>query len=186
MRVKGSIVRARLDFVQERHGQAGLERLWNKLGPADRAACNGTLTASWVPFDLALRLDGAITELFFGGREGAGRELGAESARRNLTGIYKMFVEQAGSDPLRLLRSLVALHSSFYDWGSSSLIAEAPGRCRMVADYQNRADRLNCQTAAGFYAEALRLIGLKGVQARELACQALGNTKCEIELRWTP
>lgn len=184
LNVKASLVRTRLAYLTQRFGSEAPERLLSVLAPEDRKACERALPASWVPFALIVRIDAAILALFHGGRSEGAVELGAFSARRNLTTLYSLFVQQAQRDPQRLLESLAQLHGAFYDWGWSRASCVASGVARMEADYQGAATRINCGTALGFYSEALRVIDVPGVQACEMACQVDGAPHCVIELRW--
>jgi hypothetical protein len=55
LRVKGSVLRARLAFVEERGGREGLARVLESLGAGDRATLQIVLASSWYPFDLGAR-----------------------------------------------------------------------------------------------------------------------------------
>lgn len=185
MNVKASLIRTRLDYLAQRFGSAAPGRLLHHLTAVDRVACERALPVSWVPFALIMRVDHAILALFHAGRLEGAVDIGAFSARRNLTTLYRIFVEQAGRDPQRLLEALAQLHGTFYDWGTSRVVRVAPGLARMEADYCGAAERINCQTARGFYSEALRVIDVPGVRARETACQVDGAPQCLVELHWS-
>lgn len=184
MRVKGTSIRSRLEFLQQRYGDEAGESVLAGLDADDRAAVEKTLAASWVPFALLNRLDAAIVGGPGGQDQQVARDIGVFSAERNLSTVYRMFVDQAGGDPAALLEGLATLHSNFYDWGAMRVVRLGPGECRVEVDYEGAASRTNCLTAVGFYSEALRRLGVEDAAVRETSCQAEGAELCTYEVRW--
>lgn len=184
MRVKGSLLKTRWEFLADRLGPEAPRAVLEGLSDGDRALAERALPASWVPFELLTRIDEAIVSRCGGGQVGICVEIGAFSARRNLGTLYRIFLDQARRDPFALLEQLALLHGTLYDWGDSQVQRLTGTSCLMQADYQGRATRLNCLTALGFYRESLCLIGSASVEADELTCAAHGDPRCTIEVRW--
>lgn len=184
VKVKGTSIRSRLEFLQQRWGEEARDGVLAGLDAVDRAAVENTLAASWVPFALLNRLDAAIVSGPGGGDLQVARDIGAYSAERNLSTVYRMFVDQARGDPAALLENLATLHGSFYDWGSMRAIRLGRGECRVEVEYAGAASRTNCLTAVGFYTEALRRLGVEEAEVRETECQAEGGTLCAYDVRW--
>lgn len=184
MRVKGSLLKTRWEFLHEHHGPDAQRRVLDLLPEPERRQAETALSGSWIPFALATQVDEAIVACFGGGQAAICSEIGAYSARRNLATLYRVFVEQAQHDPLRLLEQLALLHGTLYDWGSSQATRLDDSGCVMEADYGGAATRLNCLSAVGFYREALCLLKLGEVTATERGCQAEGAARCAVELRW--
>jgi len=89
--VKGSVLKSRLAFVEERAGAAGLERVLARLEPEDRDVLGGVLLAAgWYPFETGARLDAAIADEL-GGGERVYRALGARSAQDKLSASHKAY-----------------------------------------------------------------------------------------------
>lgn len=184
MNVKGTAIRSRLDFLRETCGPEGLEKVLAALPAEDRRALEGALPTSWIPVELVDRLDLEIV------RQGGGlhpaREYGAFSARRNLTRVYKVFLDQAAGDPQLLLQSLVPLHASFYDEGSMCLQDAERGSCGIELDFAGRAARFRCQVSLGFVEQALRMLDVRDLQIQETGCQTRGSARCAFSVRWSP
>jgi hypothetical protein len=185
VRVKGTLLKTRLDFVIERFGPDAPETVLSRLGDEDRQIARAALSGSWVPFTLLDRIDETIVRELGSGDLSLCREIGAFSARRNLATVYSMFVDQAQGDPQRLMEGLSSLHSTFYDWGGMRAVAAGTGLCQVEVDYGSGATRANCLTAVGFYAEALTRLGVRGAQVTEKACQASGAPVCVFEVAWS-
>ena len=74
MRVKGTSLRTRIEFVRRGFGEAAPEKLLEALSPSDRKAVAAALPGSWIPFSLATRVDETIAQV----REVACQVSGAE------------------------------------------------------------------------------------------------------------
>jgi len=183
MQVKGSLLKTRWEFLSERFGPEAVQRVLALLPEAEHLRAGSALSGAWIPFSLATQVDEAIVSCF-GGHIGICMDIGAYSARRNLTTIYRIFLDRSKRDPFRLLEHLAVLHGSLYDWGSSRASRLDDGGCLMEADYAGGATRVNCLTALGFYREALLLVGIETATATERGCEASGARRCAIELRW--
>ncbi len=184
MNVKGSLLKTRWEFLEQRQPPGARARVLAALPPEQSRAAASALSASWIPFHLVTKVDEIIVTQCGADDVRLCVEIGAFSARRNLTSLYHVFMEQAGGDPFRLLEHLAMLHGTLYDWGFSRAQRLGAHECMMEAEYGGGARRTNCLTALGFYREALRLIEVPGVLAEERACQAAGDPLCSVHLTW--
>ncbi len=185
MKVKGTILRTRKEFLKQEHGPDAPGKLLAALGEQDRLAVERAMPGSWVPFRLANTVDETIARVFAEGSLEVCREIGAFSASQNLSSVYKMFMDQSAGDPQRLMENLATLHGTIYDWGWTRAVRAEQRLCRLEGDYEGEATRANCLSAVGFYSEALRLLGIEGVEVEEMACQATGAELCVYGIRWT-
>lgn len=183
MKVKGTILRTRMEFLLERYGDDAPARLLGALSEGDRRAVEAALPGSWISFPLANRVDEAVARTFAGNDIGVCREIGAFSAKRNLATVYRMFVDQSGGDPHRLMENLSNLHGIMYDWGWTRATRVADTVSRLEGDYEGAATRANCLTAVGFYAEALQALDI-GASVEETGCQVDGAPLCAYTIRW--
>ena len=111
-RLKGSVLRTRLAFVEQHAGPDALARVLARL-PADQAtSLRSILSANWYPFELGTQLDRAVVDELGGGRPEFFLRLGAESADRNLGGVHKVFIK---SDPHLFLSQAPTIYSLYYD-----------------------------------------------------------------------
>lgn len=184
MRVKGTLVRNRLEFLRERFGPEAPPRVLRALNPADQRAIQSLLPASWVPFSLLNSLDAEIVGRYGDGNLEMCRDIGAFAAHRNLASVYRTFLDQAAGDPHRLLEGLAGLHSTSYDWGRVKASRLDKTRGQVEVDYAGGASRTNCLTSVGFYGEALRQLALKNAKVLERSCQAAGGALCLYEMAW--
>lgn len=184
MRVKGTLVRTRLEFLRERFGPEAPPAVIRALGAPEQRAVQSALPASWIPFALLNSLDGEIVARFGHGSQELCRDVGAFTAHRTLASVYRTFVEQAGGDPHRLVEGLASLHSTSYDWGRVRATRLDDSRGQVEVDYAGGASRTNCLASVGFYGEALRQLALKDAKVLERSCQAAGGAVCLYEVAW--
>ncbi len=182
--VKGSSLLNRQAFVTERYGEEAWERLLTTLPAQDAQALRPRiLSSAWYPFDLYNRLDRALCDLFAGGDLDLCRQVGVDSARRALSGTYRVFLKDG---PSALLRRLAVLHRTLYDAGSMQVTSLSPGQCVIRATYVPGSSRTNCLVAAGFYHQVVEMCGGTDVRVSEGNCSARGAPLCLFNLRWTP
>ena len=75
-RVKGSILKSRLAFVETQFGREGLEKVLASLDDEDRQALQRVVPVAWLDFDIGRRLDDAIVKVLGGGRTEVFERLG--------------------------------------------------------------------------------------------------------------
>jgi hypothetical protein len=182
VKIKGSVLRSRLAFVEEKAGAAGLERVLSRLEPAQREALARLLPAGWYPFELGRRVDEAIVEVLGGGDESYFVRLGMDSASRNLTGVHRAFVRPG--DPHGFLAQSPDIHVFYYDRGHRTY--ERTGEKEGVfttydAETFSTAD---CLTIVGWHTKALEMCGATGVRITEEECRARGGQVCRFRVRW--
>jgi hypothetical protein len=115
IKVKGSVLRSRLAFVEEQKGAEGLGKVLARLPAADRDALARLLPTSWYPFEMGSRLDEAIVQELGGGRPDYFLRLGAASAERNLKGVHRAFLRPG--DPHAFLAQAPEIYAFYYDKG---------------------------------------------------------------------
>lgn len=181
--VKGSNLLNRFAFLRDRFGPAAGKRLIEVLAPEDAARLKPRILAtSWYPFDLYNRVDRAICEVFAGGDLNMCREMGADSARRALSGTYRAFLKDG---PGPLLQRLAGLHSTFYDEGRMEVTLLDGGRAIIRDTYVPQSTRTNCLVAAGFYRTVVELCGGRAVRVTEGGCSANGASHCLFNVIWS-
>ena len=114
IQIKGSVLKARLAFVQELE-PGGVDEVLKGLPESDQATLRSLLATKWYPFDLGKRLDQAIV-----GRLGSGQmeffeKIGEASADKNLTTVHRDFLVEG--DPQGFLSRAPMVYSFYYDQG---------------------------------------------------------------------
>lgn len=195
--VKGTMLRAHLDWAQRRLGEAAAE-LSSGLSPeAARLLSRTVLSTDWIPFRLLVEIDRAIAAMAMAapspaaGESGASaplapddvfRSLGRHSASLNLGGVYRSFVS---SEPHRFFERTSVLHHQFQNFGRSTYerTGERSGRIR-IEGYASYSP-VFCSAGAAYFEEALRLMHVPGKpEVQETSCHCRGDSACVFEARW--
>ena len=178
-RVKGGIARAHVEVLRQKNGEKGVDDAMARL-PADVAATiRAALPASWISFESLIRLDRAIVAAAHGTLTML--DLGRFSASQNLSTTYRAFRR---ADIHDFFRRSAALHDQFQDFGREEYVAIDDRSGRIVhreyrcfaADY--------CESAAGYYEEAVRMHGAATATVEHPQCVARGAAECVFILRW--
>ena len=175
-RVKGSSIRSKFDFVHDRFGEAAERRLKERF--RDRGILP-VLDSVMYPFAVYDAVNRAIAEEFFDGDLSRLAEVGAYSAQKVLTGVYRAFA--AGKDYPGFLRRAGVLHERFYSHGGMDVQLGENGRsCRIEQRGAPTYSESDLQIAGGFYAGAAQLLGIRSLDW-DLSWDASG---ARFELRW--
>ncbi len=162
-RVKGSSISSKFDFVRQTFGPAAERELRESLG--GEADYGTILDSSLYSFDLYDRILRSMAERFYDGDLSRLEEVGAYSAEKSLTTIYKAFA--AGKDFLGFLSRIGLLHERFYSQGKMDVEVASDRRSARIhlseAPVYSDADLF---VAGGFYCGAGKLLGLDAIRYR--------------------
>ena len=173
-KIKGSSIRTKFQFVKERFGDAAENALQDKF---DRSLLP-LLDSSWYPFTFNEQVSQAIVHEHFGGDMSKLRDVGAFSAERVLTSVYKFYGTAKGF--IEFLRRAELLHETCYSKGGMRVeIGGDLKSCQihLRAPVFSEADM---QVAAGFYTGAAGFFGEKNVSC---AC-APENSGAHFNMSW--
>ncbi|PYQ31103.1 MAG: hypothetical protein DMF56_04150 [Acidobacteria bacterium] len=180
-RVKGAMVRAHLQFVRDRIGEAALERTLAAIPESVAAEVNGILVSSWCKFESLVVLDQTIARV--SGREPhmVMRELGRHSAQINLSTLYRAFHRD---DIHEFFRHSATLHRQFQDFGDCVYEQLGPASGRMSIRGAKCFSPTYCSSEAGYLEEVIATHGGTSAHVSESACQCANDDHCVFELRW--
>ncbi|HEY2747706.1 MAG TPA: hypothetical protein VGL86_23955 [Polyangia bacterium] len=181
MNVKGSVLRARLRYVEERGGEDGHRRFIDALAPSTRAIVDERILASgWYPFAAFIDICEVIDRQLGAGDLALCDELGRYGCDANLPTLYKIFFRMA--DVLYIVRRAAAAWRVNYDEGSMTVVGEGDHEVtlRMEVPAPHRA---HCLSVRGWIVRAGELSGAKDVRVDE-RCRLNGAPHCQFELRW--
>lgn len=181
-RVKGTVLRAHLDWVRDSGSREQTIEFFESLPPEVLRYATNTLPSAWYPFAALIGIDRVIVTLFGQGRSSFAEELGRYSAHRNLAAVATLL---EGTDPHLYFRRTSLLHGQFQDFGTASWIADSASSGTMLHTKYVCYSPLYCASAVGFYREALRMHGRSNTHVRETSCQCLGENACRFELSWS-
>jgi hypothetical protein len=179
--IKGSVLLARLAFVQSRAGTEGVDRVLNRLPAESRGVVRSALFAAWYPFELGRQLDEAVRQELGGGRADFFMKLGEASADSNLKGVHKGFLK---SDPHAFLAQSPTIYAFYYDQGRRTYEAVGPNEAVLTTYDAILVSEAECQTNLGWHRRALELCGARNVVAVEDECRARGGAVCRYRLSW--
>lgn len=183
MKIKGNVLLARVAFVKKHFGEEGWARLLESLGPAERGVLGGTVArAGWYPFETGRLLDDAIVKVLGKGNPGVFEELGAASARENLTTLHKSFIEL--ETPQGFMAKAPIIYGFYYDTGRRDYEQTGPSSCALITHDADTYSAVDCLTVIGWYREALSMCGAREIRASQPACRANGDAVCRYEFRW--
>ena len=182
VKIKGSVLKARLLFVQEIAGPDGVRRVKDRLEAEDRAALDRLLPTGWYPFETGRRLDEAIVHELGGGRLDYFIRLGEASAERNLTGVHRAFLRPG--DPHAFLAQAPEIYAFYYDRGRRTYEATGPKEGVLTTYDAETFSVPDCMTVIGWHAKALRMCGATEVSVVEEECRARGGQLCRYRVRW--
>lgn len=183
VKVKGSVLKSRLGFVEELAGPEGVKRVKDRLEPADREALERLLPTGWYPFETGLRLDEAIVAELGGGRLDFFLRLGEASAERNLTGVHRAFLRPG--DPHAFLAQAPEIYAFYYDRGRRTYQATGPKEAVLTTYDAETFSVPDCMTVVGWHIKALRMCGATDVSVVEDECRARGGKVCRYRVRWS-
>lgn len=184
MEIKGLILQARKEFVDEHFGDGAWERVIAALSAEDRGAVQDLiLTAKWYPFELGERLDRAIATVVGEGKEKIFEDIGAKSAQRSLTKVHKSFLTPG--DPQAFMGKADVIYKFYYDTGRREYQETGP-TSGVITTYDAETFSVpDCLTVIGWYKEALRMCGARNVEGVEEECRARAGKCCRYRFKWT-
>ncbi len=184
MEIKGLVIQARKEFVENNFGPDALQKVLDALPPNDRKTLtNLILTANWYPFEIGERLDRAIVNILGGGREKFFEDIGAKSAQRGLTKVHKSFLTPG--DPQAFMKKCDIIYKFYYDTGRREYKPIGPTAGIMTTIDAKTFSIPDCLTVLGWHKEALRMCGARNVEGYEEECRAKGGACCRYRFTWS-
>ena len=184
-KIKGLIILARREFVEQRWGKEGWEKVVARMSPADQQILKGLiLPIGWYPFELNIRLDKIIAEVHSPhDRKEIFYEMGRASAETNMHKLHPSYIK--AGDPKHLLDNTAIIYKSYYDSGHRACeMLSATSAVLKTYDALNVTSQ-DCQTVVGWYQRAIEICGGKKVKVREVQCRVDGAPHCEYLCEWS-
>ncbi|HVO76523.1 MAG TPA: TIGR02265 family protein [Candidatus Bathyarchaeia archaeon] len=184
MEIKGLILQARKDFVDDNFGTGAWQKVVEALPPDDRAQLRDLiLAAKWYPFELGERLDRAIVSVLGDGQEKIFEDIGAKSAQRSLVKVHKSFLTPG--DPQAFLSKADVIYKFYYDTGRREYTPTGPNSGVMTTYEAKTFSVADCLTVIGWHKEALKMCGAHSVEIVEDECRAKGGSCCRYRIKWS-
>jgi uncharacterized protein (TIGR02265 family) len=181
-KVKGSVLKSRLGFVERQFGAEGLAKVMESLGPDDQKVLHRIVPVAWLDFEIGQRLDDAIVRVLGGGRPEVFERLGEASAETNLKTVHAAFV--AAGDPHGFLAKAPQIYRMYYQTGSREYERTGEREGVLTTRDAETFSKTDCLTVIGWYKKALELCGAKNPRIVEDRCRARGDEVCRYRVSW--
>jgi predicted hydrocarbon binding protein len=180
-RVKGSMLRAHVDWVRDHRSREETIEFFESIPGPIRQQLGTILPTTWHPFETLIAVDRIILERFGDGHLKLAEELGCYSARLTLSSVYRSFRRDDVHD---FFVHSALLHQQYQDFGTAAYYRLDSTAGRMAHRDYTSYSPLYCASAVGFYREAVRLHGGTHIEVVESECQCDGEENCTFELSW--
>jgi len=181
-KVKGSVLRSRLAFVEQQFRSEGLKKVLETLDPEDRKALQRIAPVAWFDFEIGRRLDDAIVRVVGGGRAEVFERLGQASAETNLTTVHAAFFTPG--DPHGFLAKAPQIYRMYYQTGSREYERTGEREGVLTTHDAETFSKADCLTVIGWYKRALEMCGAKNPRIVEDRCRARGDEVCRYRVSW--
>jgi hypothetical protein len=180
--VKGGMLKAHVRWVTDQRTEAEVMRFWSAVPKQTRDAVGSyVLDVGWYSFADLIAVDRTIIKVFGQGVPLLARELGRYSARINLNGAYKAYRRAVAHE---YCEKSARVHSLFMDFGTLEYRRTGATSCEMIHSGYTSYSPLYCESAMGYYEEAIRLNGGINSTVHETMCQCRGDASCTFALDW--
>jgi hypothetical protein len=183
-KMKGTGWKGNIDYILEVAGEEGLERVKAELSEEDRHKIFGQpiLPYSWIDYNAYMRFMMLADKMLGQGDLAFFKAATMYNARKDLTGIYKIFISFAS--PKVILRNSAKVWHQYFDSGDMSveLMEDKKVNLKLVEFPDIPLHHDVAQT--DFIKEALRISGAKNVQGTHPKCIARGDEHCIYEFTW--
>ena len=181
--IRGTVLKARLAFVEEVGGKEGVQRVLAALSPEDQKTFRMILSISWYDFALGTRLDQAIVSVLGGGDPRWFERLGEASAVTNLGSVHKSYLTKG--DAHAFLSKAPQIYRMYYEVGRREYERTGEREARLTTYDAETYSLPDCSTIVGWHRKALELCDVKGVSIVEEECRANGAPHCRYRISWT-
>ena len=182
-KIKGSILKSRLEFVRNEFGEDGLSKIMDDLPEEDQKILGRLVAVAWVDFEIGQRLDEAIVKSLGGGGTRYFERLGEASAEVNLGTLHSAFL--TSGDPQAFLAKAPQIYRLYYDVGRREYEATGEREGVLTTHDAETFSKTDCLTVIGWYRKALELCGAKNVHIMEEQCRADGGNVCKYRVSWS-
>jgi hypothetical protein len=182
-RVKGTALLSTKQFLVERYGADGMQRVLAALEPTEHDLFERRLQAHlWYPFDHWIHLCEAAARLFAGGELSLCREMGRYGGLKDLPVAVPHLMQ--GGDPLKVVAFAPQLWTLYYDSGRVEIRDARPGYFEMyILDFAQPHEG-HCLRVAGWIDACIELYRATG-RTELVTCRARGDAECKLRATWT-
>jgi hypothetical protein len=180
---KGTVFESTRSFTEQTFGRAGVEKVLERLSPADRHALSHVQAMGWCPVGPVLEYHHALDRVHGIGDLSLCFEAGRFSAGWSLNRVLKVFLRFRS--PVWLVEKATSVWDRYHDTGRWVVKTPAPNRIiGELHDFAVRDDAF-CARLRGWLHGAVEMTGGAQTRITEVRCAGRGEGQCVFELAWT-
>ncbi len=178
--VKGTVVRAHIQWVLDHFGSRTLMRILSILPARAAIEVNGALPSHWCSFESVVLLDRAIETICGGVTGSVARALGRYTAHLDLLATN---TEQLGTAMHAAGRFIAGRYGDLHDFASCRYDERGEGWGHLVIANATASSRTWCMATIGFCEQTLMMTAGSLPLVRETTCRCDGSSVCIFEIR---
>lgn len=179
--VKGVMLVGRQKFLREQFGEEELQKVLDRLSPAAQKFAITPLSGAWIPFSVLVEYDKAIHEHFKARLPHILALVGAASAEYGIGTVYRVLDNK---ELTKFLDGIAHFHEQYQRFGRVTFTKTDAGGVMEYLEYPVYS-RVFCESAIGFFKEAILRHGGKEPVVDETKCFCRGDGVCRYEMTWT-
>jgi uncharacterized protein (TIGR02265 family) len=181
--IKGGILLSRLECLERQPIPGGLDGICARVSPETARLLRAPLLPiSWYPFRALVEIDRAIAVALGGDERTAVVDLGRQSARLNLSTIYRAYRKE---HPHAFFEAATRIRRQYIDFGREEYERTGTTSCRVSFNDCPWYAKVFCWSAFGYYEEATQLNGGRDPTVQETECLCEGGNGCRFDIRWS-
>jgi hypothetical protein len=183
MKIKGSVILARKAFVEKHFGEGSWEKVIASLPKINQELIQDSISSDeWYPFAIGEYLDEVIVQVLGNGKKQVFLEIGATSAKENLSGIQKDFL--TAGDIQGFMSKAPEIYKLYYNTGYRVYEPTGINTGVLTTHDADTFSQVDCLTVIGWYKEAIKMCGATEVSIIEETCRARGGPYCRYRIEW--
>lgn len=177
---RGAAIQSARQFVLEKYGEPGFERLLERLEPELRDLLARPLAISWQDAPAMIRVYEAIQSEFGDGTDEVFHEMGRFNARHDVKAYFKFLLSLTSAT--QIVQRFPMMWGTYYDTGKMHIHVEGNRAEAELIGFEDAG--IPCKMASGFVEEVLRMTGAKDPRVIHSQCTGDGHEKCRFILTW--
>lgn len=182
IRVKGAVIISIRNFIKTQFPDK-YDDFIEALPEETKVIMKASKILDWYDIDIALKIPTkVICDMFYAGSVKGAWEMGRQSAKFTLTGIYKIFVK-VGS-PAFVLGRAGHIFSTYYNPSRIELVKSDKNSAVLVINEFENIDKYIENRIGGWIECALEINGLKNPEVKITSSLAQGAEQTTYQLNW--
>ncbi len=181
--VRGIVLKVYREVLAELYGVQSAACIVESLAAETRELWTGMIVATeWYPNRLVVDVQETIVRTAYAGDPTRIRELGIVTAKRDLSGVFKVFL--AIVSPQYVVSKTASMWSRYYDHGKVQITEQKSGYVRgRFTDVKSFSEAF-WNEILGSCMGAIEAAGGKSIQAAIVAGGTAKDSSMEAEIRW--